>query len=434
MGRGRCGAPIFNQISLRIFSMAADGEKKTAGYGVLTEEGIARLRQRVGVQYNKPTVPHNFEVTWDGTRHFANGYGDNNPLWCDRDYGEKTRWGGLIAPPNFIYTMGEQDAATLTPETKALLKGDPLVGLGSYQAEMSFEWWRPLRLGDRLKRRSALVGAKVNESAFGGRSVTETQGFIFRNHNNELVAIQRGSWIRVERQASKERKKEYELPKPYTDEQLAEIDAAYEAETVRGADTLYYEDVQVGADMPTIVRGPLRTSDIIVWHVGWGMQLTPPGAFRESWKIRKKAPGLYTRNALNVPDTVQRLHWEPAWANELGIPVPYDYGGMRETFLTNLVTNWMGDDGWLWKLSCQHRKFVYTGDTYWIKGKVRDKKQDAGRNEIHLDVWVENQWGTTVSPGSAVVLLPSRAAAVELPRPPEEDIDKMFAYEVAQLA
>src|SRR3546814_5404432 len=105
-----------------------------------------------------------------------------------------------------------------------------------------------------------------------------------------------------------------------------------------------------------------RTSDIVVWHVGWGMQLTPPGAFRQSWKIRAKVPGLYTPNELNIPDTVQRLHWEKAWANELGIPIPYDYGGLRETFLTNLCTNWMGDDGWLWKMSCQHRKFVYTGD------------------------------------------------------------------------
>jgi len=416
--------------------MGADADlKEKPAYGVLTDEGIARLRQRVGIQVRKPTPPHNYEVTWDGTRHFANGYGDGNPLWCDRDYGKSTRWGELIAPPNFLYTMGEHDAPALTPEQKALMKGDPLVGLGSYQAEMSFEWWRPLRIGDQLKQRAALVGVGVNNnSSFGGRTVTETNAYIYRNQHDELTAIQRGSWIRVERSASKERKKEYDLPKPYTDEELAKIDAAYEAETIRGANTLYWEDVQVGEDLPTIVRGPLRTSDLIVWHVGWGMQLTPPGAFRESWKIRKKVPGMYTRNDLNVPDTVQRLHWEKAWANELGIPVPYDYGGLRETFLTNICTNWMGDDGWLWKLSCQHRKFVYTGDTYWIKGRIASKSQEAGRNEVHLEIWVENQWGTIVSPGSAVVLLPSRQAPVELPKPAQENIDAMFAHEVDRLS
>ncbi|MDB5448424.1 MAG: hypothetical protein JWQ97_3741, partial [Phenylobacterium sp.] len=169
--------------------MAADDLKEKPAYGVLTDEGIERLRQRVGIQVRRPTPPHNYEVTWDGTRHFANGYGDNNPLWCDPEYGKSTRWGGLIGPPNFLYTMGEDDAPELSAGQKAIMKGDPLVGLGSYQAEMSFEWWRPLRLGDRLKQRSALVGVGVNDhSSFGGRTVTETKGFIYRNQDDELTA------------------------------------------------------------------------------------------------------------------------------------------------------------------------------------------------------------------------------------------------------
>jgi acyl dehydratase len=416
-------------------SKTAVADAAASTYGILTEEGIARLRRRVGVQYNKPTPPHNYEVTWDGTRHFAYGYGDENPLWGDRDYGKSTRWGGLIAPPNFLYTMGEPDAPPLNAADKAALKGDPLVGLGSYQAVMEFEWWRPLKAGDRLKQRSALVGVQVNEnSRFSGRTVSEVQGYIYRNQNDELTAIQRGTWMRAERHKSAESKKEVRLPEPYTDEQLKQIDAAYEAETIRSADTLYFEDVKVGDALPTIVRGPMRTSDLIIWHIGWGMQLTPPGAFRLSYKIRKKVPGMYTPNPMNVPDTVQRLHWEKEWANQLGIPLSYDYGGLREAFLTNIITNWMGDDGWLWKLSCQHRKFVYTGDTYWMKGKVIAKQQNDGRNEVHVNVWVENQWGDIVSPGNAVILLPTRQTSFELPRPAEEDIDAMYQHEVAQHA
>jgi hypothetical protein len=90
-------------------------------YGILTDDGIERLKQRIGIQVNKPTPPHNYEVTWDGTRHFAFGYGDDNPLWCDKHYADGTRWGGLIAPPNFLYTMGESDAPPVTPEIKALM-------------------------------------------------------------------------------------------------------------------------------------------------------------------------------------------------------------------------------------------------------------------------------------------------------------------------
>jgi acyl dehydratase len=419
-----------------VCAMSEDVEhRKSSAYGLLTDEGIARLRQRIGIYVKPPAAPHNYEVSRDGVRHFANGYGDSNPLWCDPDYGKGTRWGGLIAPPTFLYTMGEPIPPEHTPEQKAILKGDPLAGLGAYQAEMSFEWWRPLRLGDRLRMQRVTLGVSVHEkSAFSGRTVHETRGFVFRNQDDELHCMQRGTWVRAERHASAERKKEYDLPKPYTQAQLDEIDAAYEAETRRGGEPRFWEDVEVGEELPTIVRGPLRVSDIIVWHMGWGMQLTPPGAFGESYKIRKKVPGMFTPNALNIPDTVQRLHWETEWANKLGIPIPYDYGGMRETFLTNLITNWMGDDAWLWKLTCQHRVFVYVGDTYWVKVKVREKRIEDGRHEVHLDVWVENQWGKTTTPGSAVVLLPSREAPVELPRPARENPEEMVQFEIDRLA
>lgn len=409
--------------------------KRSATHGVLTDEGIERLKRKIGLYQKHPNLPHNYEVTWDGVRHFAFGYGDDNPLWCDPTYGPKTRWGGLIAPPTFMWTMGEPEVPEQTAEQKALLKGDPLAGLGAYQAVMEYEWWRPLHVGDRLTMNRVLLGVETKEkSEFSGRSVHETRGFIYRNQKDELHAIQRGTWVRAERHASAKAKKQYDLPAPYTAEQLAEIDAAYDAETRRGGETRYWEDVEVGEKLPTIVRGPLRTSDIIVWHLGWGMQLTPPGAFRLSYNVRKKVPGMFTPNALNVPDTVQRLHWEPEWANKLGIPIPYDYGGMRETFLVNLVTNWMGDDGWLWKLSCQHRKFVYTGDTYWVKGEVAGKVQRDGRNEVELAIRVENQWGTVTSPGTATVLLPSRHGPVVLPRPAEENAGAMIRHEIARLS
>src|SRR5882757_735899 len=138
--------------------------------GVLTDAGVALMRRRLGLQYNQPRPPHNWEVTWDGSRHFANGYGDENPLWCDPEYGKATRWGGRMAPPAFHYTMGEPDAPPQSDGEKAILKGDPLAGLGSYQAVMEFEWWRPLRLGDRCKVLQAQVGVVEKPSRFGGRT------------------------------------------------------------------------------------------------------------------------------------------------------------------------------------------------------------------------------------------------------------------------
>jgi acyl dehydratase len=408
-----------------------EAKQQTSAYGVLTDAGVDRLRAQLGIQYDDPTPPHNYEGHMDAFRHMANGYGDGNPLWSDREYAKKTRWGGLVAPPMFVTTMGEKGAPKPTPEQKAALRGDPLAGLGSYQAVQEFEWYAPIREGDHVTSSVALVGVvpKAN-SAFSGSTVGEMRAWVMRNQAGVPVVLRRGTWIRAERHASKAREKKYELPQPYTPEQLAEIDAAYAAETIRGAEVRYWEDVQPGEEMPTIVRGPLRTTDIVVWHAGVGMGITPPGAFKLSYDVRAKVPGLFTPNALNIPDTVQRLHWEKEWANQLGIPISYDYGAIREAVLTNLVTNWMGDDGWLWKLSCQHRKFVYQGDTYWVKGRVRDKAMTDAGAEVRLEIWVQNQWGTITSPGEATVLLPTRDKAVTLPRSAETDAQRIIDQEV----
>ena len=87
------------------------------------------------------------------------------------------------------------------------------------------------------------------------------------------------------------------------------------------------------------------------------------------------------------------------------MPMSYDYGAMRETWLTHALTDWMGDDAWLWKLRCQHRKFNYMGDTTWVRGKVVDKVQVDGRNEVDLEVSCGNQRGETP------LRAPRRAAA-----------------------
>ncbi|MWA00857.1 acyl dehydratase [Actinomadura sp. LD22] len=402
-------------------------------FGILTDEAIEQSRKRLGVPQPQHNPPHNYEVTWDGVRHFAFGYGDDNPLYCDPGYAASSRWGKLIAPPTFLYTMGEDAAPKPSPETKALLKGDPFAGLGSYQAVMEFEWWRPLEQGDRCRVLQAQVGVQPKPSRFGKRTVHITHDYIYTNGAGDLHAVRRGTWINAERHTSKKVAKEKLVQEPYTPEQLAEIDAAYAAETRRGAEPRHFEDVRIGDELQPRVKGPLTTTDVVVWHLGWGMQLTPPGSFRLAHRIRRKAPGLYPPNDLNIPDTVQRLHWEPKRAQELGLPSSYDYGGMRETWLCHIITDWMGDDAWLWKLRCEHRKFNYIGDVTWVRGKVVDKVRQDGRNEVHLEVWCENQRGETTTPGTAVVLLPSRSAPrVELPAPPATDLDGMVRHELVR--
>ena len=134
--------------------------------------------------------------------------------------------------------------------------------------------------------------------------------------------------------------------------------------------------------------------------------------------LYRKMPAFFSTDEYGVPDVVQRLHWDHNRAVELGLPAPYDYGTMRTNWLGHLITNWMGDDAWLWRLKTQARAFNFMGDFTTCAGEVVDKRVDNGRYVVDLKVAATNQRGQVSSPGSATVVLPSRASgAILLPTP-----------------
>jgi len=141
---------------------------------------------------------------------------------------------------------------------------------------------------------------------------------------------------------------------------------------------------------------------------------------RLGYQNRTRIPRFFHRDDLNVPDVMQRVHWDVEFAKRSGNPTTFDYGRMRETWLIHLCTAWMGDDAWLWKLDCEFRKFNYVGDTQWLRGRVVRKYLATGdRPAVELELEAVNQRGELTTPGHATILLPSREhGAVRLPDPP----------------
>jgi hypothetical protein len=169
-----------------------------------------------------------------------------------------------------------------------------------------------------------------------------------------------------------------------------------------------------------MVKGPLTVTDMICWHVGMGMGLYGVAPLRIGAQNRQRIPRFFHRDDLNVPDVMQRVHWDPEFARRSGNPTTFDYGRMRETWLIHLCTDWMGDDAWLWKLECEFRRFNYVGDTQWLGGRVTRKYLAEGdRPAVDVELWARNQRDELTTPGTATMLLPSREhGAVRLPDPP----------------
>jgi len=392
--------------------------------GRITDEGIAGLRDRIGIAEPHPAPPHYLRPNEDAFRIVARAHGDDNPLYCDPEYATQTRWGQPMAPPALVggdTLIGEDEVTWLDEETRLKLKGDPLRGVHAFYSSSAREWWAPLQPGTRVFRRNALVAVLDKPSEFAERAVHEWTAQVFRDERGQIVSGQFRNMIRTERSKSRKKKKYDSIAiKPWTDEALAEVDAQYAQEAPRGAEPRYWEDVQEGDVVGPMVKGPLTVTDMVCWHSGMGMGLYAVAPLRLAWKNRQRIPRFYTPNELNVLDAQQRVHWETEASKKVGNPSTYDYGRMRETWLIHLCTDWMGDDAWLWKLECEFRQFNYVGDATWLAGRVVQKYLAEGdRPAVDLEVQGTNQRGVVTCPGRATVLLPSREhGPVQLPDPP----------------
>ena len=397
--------------------------------GRITEEGLARLRTRIGIPEPNPAPPHYRSPGTDAFRHVAEAYGDDNPLWCDPSYGAETRWGGPIASPALVggdSLIGDDEVTEVASQHRDLMRGDPLRGVHAYYSASAREWWSPLRPGRVLRRRNALVGVLDKPSDFAGRAVHEWTAQVFCDEDT-LLAAQLRLMVRTERGEARERSPDRVRPgpEPYSDEALAAIDEQYARERPRGAEPRLWEDVHEGDPLPPLVKGPLTVTDMICWHAGMGMGLYRVAPLRLGYQNRQRIPRFYQRDELNIPDVQQRVHWDPAFARRAGNVTTFDYGRMRETWLIHLCTDWMGDAAWLWTLDCEFRAFNYVGDTQWMRGTVtRRYLADGERPAVEVELCGENQRGEVTTPGRATILLPSREhGPVRLPDPPGRATD-----------
>ena len=103
-----------------------------------------------------------------------------------------------------------------------------------------------------------------------------------------------------------------------------------------------------------------------------------------------------------------QIHYDNDFAKNNGLPGVIIHGALKNAFLGQLMTDWIGEGGTLRKLSCQYRGMDVPGDTLTCKGTVTRKYQEGGQNLVDCDIWLENEKGEKTTPGSATVALPTR--------------------------
>lgn len=138
----------------------------------------------------------------------------------------------------------------------------------------------------------------------------------------------------------------------------------------------WYEEIEVGQDIPAVAKTPSN------------MQLFMFSA--ATWNLH-------------------RIHYDADFARgHDGLPNVLAHRPLMGSFLSQVLTGWVGDHGRLLRLQWSNRGPAVPGDRLTCRGKVTGKRREADRGIVECDVWIEKKSGEVIVPGKAVVALALR--------------------------
>ncbi len=143
------------------------------------------------------------------------------------------------------------------------------------------------------------------------------------------------------------------------------------------AHTRVFDDIQIGDSPAPLVKGPLTTLHLFRWSAS--------------------------------VENFHRIHYDRDFAkNHDKLPDLLINGSLKQQFLVQLLKDWAGKTGWLWKISFQFRAMNVVGDTMtsWARVTAVEPMLDYGL--VSLDLGMTGASGQESTPGKAVVALPYR--------------------------
>jgi acyl dehydratase len=362
----------------------------------ITDGLVKEAKDLVGKPFDRARQQWNTLASSDAIRHFAWGIGDDNPLWTDKNYAEKSD-PGPIAPPTFLYSIDSTGASV------------GLEGLARLFAGNEWHWHLPIKVGDILRSEADYIDARDVMGQRAGRMILQTVQTKYFNQDDHLVAESLGAVFRTARKRVDGGLALEPRLHSYTNAELEQIRLEATSEVRRGSATRYFEDVIIGEEVPGVIKGPLTLTDMICWYAG----AMPHGRRPHElfWKELSANPDFY----YGIPETgsfefSERGHYEAFMAHEVGMPGPYDNGLQRTCWLGHAVTNWMSDVGTLKTLKSRILLPNVFGDTTRVSARVIGKSS-VEDGVVTIELIATNQLGDINATGLATVQLPSRSGA-----------------------
>ncbi len=387
----------------------------------------------------KPPFDARVKVDFRTIKQFAQAMGDDNPMFNDPTYGPKSIYGCTIAPPTILGNIRYPTShGAMSPHGWWPGK-EGYYPFSNMFSGTCYEWFDVIRLGTRFK-----TSKKLAEIFHKKGGLSELYFLIYHlnywDFHGDLLAKAYATMIMTPMKArlpmvQQERKgevKDEELlytrgTYRYTSEEIEKIRATLEEDIAsrRGAEPLYWEDINVGDKLPPMLKGPWTVRDMSARHIQGA-----EGAFESGFE--RAAPRAARVNPITHWPFPQggATHEDALLSRQNRFPGPFDFGVQRTMFPYKILMNWMGDCGFIRSIYMQCRRPMFYGDATWYtsavvgKGKVVEKGDEGGVPGEETYYFVDtktigvNQIGENQAPSTARVYLPSREGGpVKLPIP-----------------
>ena len=329
------------------------------------------------------------EANFDNIRRFGDGVGDYNPLWRDENHALKSPYGMITAPPPFFYSVS---LGVVAGETGAIdRKRVSTQYLPVNYAGADIEFVRPVWIGDRITAVEE-VGETIRKTSRRIGSLAFNTGIVtYSNQRKEVVAVVKTLMARYENTGETLEYDRTPKEKGLDDSIMEPADPLVWERERQGAEPLYFENVQEGDELAPLKKGTYSVTELFLFTHG------------------VLGTGRSTRGALEAEGSADlggggRFDSEHAQKRR-NMPGQFDFGPQLVCWLSQAITDWMGDHGVLKRLQASVRHPNIVGDTNTVVGSV-SKKLD--NNLVEVQVQNQNQSGLASALGTATVWLPSK--------------------------
>ena len=121
-------------------------------------------------------------------RRYAQSISDLNPLYLDDEFARQSKYGGIVAPPTYIFDVSHDIFAEIGEDGRDLTRVT-VPGMNAVRGGNEYEFYEPVKPGDVVNRRRKVIDIYEKEGKKAGKILFITYETTYVNQKGTVLGI-----------------------------------------------------------------------------------------------------------------------------------------------------------------------------------------------------------------------------------------------------